>query len=116
MLSFRYRSVYTEDVAMAIYQTATYRVKPQAVDKVKRAIEQFVAYVKANEPGTRMYVAWQQQDDPTRFIHLFIFEDAAAQTRHSESEDVKRFESVYSPELIGGDVVFTDFNLIATNQ
>jgi quinol monooxygenase YgiN len=101
---------------MPIYQTATYRVKPQAVEKVKRAIIEFVQYVKANEPGARMYVAWQQQDDPTRFIHLFIFEDAAAQTRHSESEAVKRFESIYSPELVGGDVVFTDHNLVATNQ
>jgi hypothetical protein len=26
---------------------------------------------------------------------------------------VKRFESVYSPELVGGDVVFTDYELIA---
>jgi quinol monooxygenase YgiN len=101
---------------MAIYQTATYQVKPQAIGKVKQAIEEFVHYVRANEPGTRMYVAWQQQDDPTRFIHLFIFEDTAAQTRHSESEAVKRFESIYSPELVGGDVVFTDFNLVATNQ
>ncbi len=101
---------------MAIYQTATYQVKPQAVDKVKRAIEEFVAYVRANEPRTRMYTAWQQQDDPTRFTHLFIFEDAAAQTRHSESDAVKRFEAVYSPELVGGDVVFTDFDEVATNQ
>lgn len=101
---------------MPIYQTATYQVKPQAVEKVKRAITEFVQYVQANEPGTRMYIAWQQQNDPTRFIHLFIFEDEAAQTRHSESEAVKRFESIYSPELVGGDVVFTDFDLVATNQ
>ena len=101
---------------MAIYQTATYQVKPQAVEKVKRAIEEFVEYVHANEPGTQMYVAWQQQNDPTRFIHLFIFKDVAAQTIHSKSEAVRRFESVYSPELVGGDVVFTDFDLVATNQ
>ena len=103
-------------MSMAIYQTATYQVKPQAVDKVKLAIEEFVRYVHGNEPGTKMYVAWQQQDDPTRFIHLFIFEDEAAMTIHSESSAVKRFEAVYSPELVGGDVVFTDFNLVATNQ
>jgi quinol monooxygenase YgiN len=101
---------------MPIYQTATYQVKPQAVVKVKRAIKEFVQYVRANEPGTHMYVAWQQQDDPTRFIHFFIFEDAAALSRHSESDAVKRFESVYSPELVGGDVVFIDFNQVATNQ
>ena len=101
---------------MAIYQTATYQVRPQAVAKVKQAIEDFVRYVRANEPGTRMYVAWQQQNDPTRFIHLFIFADETAMTIHSESDAVKRFESIYSPELVGGDVVFTDFDMVATNQ
>jgi quinol monooxygenase YgiN len=105
-----------EDTGMAIYQTATYQVKMQAVGKVKEAIEEFVQYVRSNEPGTRMYVAWQKKDDPTCFIHLFIFEDEAAQTRHSESEAVKHFESIYSPELVGGDVVFTDYDLVATNQ
>ena len=91
-------------------------IRLQAVEKVKQAIEEFVSYVRANEPGTRMYIAWQQQDVPTRFIHLFIFEDSAAQTRHSESEAVRRFEAVYSPELVGGEVVFTDFNLVASNK
>src|SRR5512133_3305100 len=100
---------------MPIYQTATYQVRPQAVEKVKRAVEEFVDYVRANEPGTRMYVGWQQQDDPTHFIHLFIFENKEAQTRHSESDAVQRFEAIYSPELVGGPVVFTDFNLVATN-
>jgi len=101
---------------MAIYQTATYQVRPQAVPKVRQAIEEFVRYVQANEPGTQMYVAWQQQTEPTRFIHLFIFKDEAAQTIHSESAAVQHFESIYSPELVGGDVVFIDFDLVASNQ
>jgi quinol monooxygenase YgiN len=50
--------------------------------------------MKANEPGKHMYLAWQQKDDPTRFLHLFIFEDAAAQTRHGQSEAVKRLEAI----------------------
>ncbi len=98
---------------MPLYQTGGYRVKPSAVNKVKQAIKEFVAYVQANEPGTKMYLAWQEKDDPTNFLHLFIFEDAAAQRRHGQSEAVKRFESVYSPELVGGEVVFTDYEMIA---
>ena len=98
---------------MAIYQTGGYQVKASAVNKVKEAIKDFVEYVQANESGTRMYLAWQQKDDPTRFLHLFIFQDAAAQARHGESEAVKQFESVYSPELVGDDVVFTDYEMIA---
>ena len=98
---------------MPLYQTGGYRVKPSAVNKVKEAIKEFVAYVQANEPGTQMYLAWQEKDDPTHFLHLFIFKDADAQRLHGESEAVRRFESIYSPELVGGEVVFTDYEMIA---
>jgi quinol monooxygenase YgiN len=99
-----------------IYQIAHYQVKSSAIEKVKRAIEELVRYVQANESGTRMYQAWQQEEDPTRFAHLFIFADAAAQALHSKSDAVRRFQSVYSPELVGGDVVFTNYGLVATND
>jgi hypothetical protein len=29
---------------------------------------------------------------------------------------VKRFEAAYRPELSGGEVVFTDYEMIASNQ
>lgn len=54
---------------MPIYQTGAYRVKPSAVEKVKLAIQEFVSYVQANEPGTQMYLAWQEKDDPMKFVH-----------------------------------------------
>jgi len=98
---------------MPIYQTGGYRVKPEAVEKVKQAIQVFVKYVQENEPGTKMYLAWQEKSDPTRFNHLFIFENEAAQARHGGSAAVKQFESVYSLELVGGEVVFTDYEMIA---
>lgn len=98
---------------MAIYQTGGYQVKAPAVEKVRKAIQDLVPYIQENEAGTQMYLAWQQKDDPTRFLHFFIFEDDEAQTRHGQSEAVHRFESVYSPELVGGDVVFTDYEMVA---
>ena len=101
---------------MPIYQTATYQVKPAAVDAVKAAIEAFVQYVKENEPGTRLYASWQQQDDATRFVHLFIFENDDAHVTHGNSNAVKAFEAVYRPELVGGPVVFTDYIQVATNS
>ena len=97
---------------MPIFQTGGYRVKSSAVEKVKRAIQVFVRYVQEHEPGTKMYVAWQEKKDPTRFLHLFIFEDETAQARHGESAAVRQFESVYSPELVDGDVVFTDYEMV----
>ncbi len=101
---------------MAIYQAAEYQVTAEGVEEVKRAIREFVDYVRAAEPRTRMYKAWQRQDDPTRFVHLFTFESEAAQAAHSELAAVERFEATYRPYLVGGDVVFTDFVLIASND
>jgi quinol monooxygenase YgiN len=98
---------------MPIYESGGYQVKVSAVDKVKKAIEEFVRYVQANEPGTEMYLAWQEKNDPTRFLHLFIFKDAASQALHGKSEAVRRFESVYSPELVGGSVTFTTYEMPA---
>jgi quinol monooxygenase YgiN len=100
---------------MPIYQTAHYQVRAEAVDRVKTAIEEFVAYVAQNEPGSRLYAAWQEVEDPTKFVHLFIFEDEAAHQAHGSSEAVAKFEAVYRPELTAGPVVFTDYQLVAAN-
>jgi quinol monooxygenase YgiN len=101
---------------MPIYQTAHYQVNAAAAEKVKAAIEEFVAYVAGNEPGTKMYTAWQQADDPGKFVHLFEFADEAAHQAHGRSAAVRAFEAVYVPELVDGPVVFTDYVQIATNS
>jgi len=69
---------------MPIQTIARYRVKPSGIDRVKRAIAEFVPYVRANEPGTKLYFAWQSQDDPTQFVHFFIFENEAAHAAHAK--------------------------------
>jgi len=99
-----------------IYQTAHYRVQPAAIAEVRAAVEEFVRYVRDNEPGTRMYSAWQQRGDPGRFVHLFIFADQAAQRVHGESAAVRQFEAVYGPHLVDGPVDFTDYDQVATNR
>jgi quinol monooxygenase YgiN len=98
---------------MAIYETGAYQIRPSAAEKLKRAIRAFVEYLQTNESGTEMYLAWQQKDDPTRFLHLFRFKDNAASRLHGESNAVKNFEAVYRPELVGGDVVFTEYEMVA---
>ncbi len=101
---------------MSIYQTARYRVNEEGVDDVRRAIDEFVTYVVDNEPGTLIYTAWQQKDDPTRFVHLFMFEDETAQAEHGRSAAVRRFEAVYRPLLLDGPVEFTDYVQVASNR
>jgi quinol monooxygenase YgiN len=98
-----------------IYQTAHYQVKAEAVGDVTAAIVQFVDHVRESEPGTWFYVAWQAKDDPSKFVHLFTFEDEQAHQAHGRSEAVRAFEAVYQPHLVGGPVVFTDYQMVATN-
>ncbi len=84
-----------------IRQLARYEVRPESLDECLAAISEFVAHVRANEPGTLRYDVWQDKDDPTRFVHVFVFRDAAAHTIHSESAEVKRFAEHPLPELPG---------------
>jgi quinol monooxygenase YgiN len=99
-----------------LYQTANYQIKKQSIEKVKKAIVEFTKYVKENEPETLMYIAWQEKDDQTSFIHFFIFKNKEAQEIHGKSPAVKKFESIYTPELLNKGVKFTDYTMISTKQ
>lgn len=101
---------------MAIYKTAHFQVKVESVDRCRQAIKEFVEYVQANESGTRLYLSLQSREEPTEFIHFFIFEDPSAEEIHRRSEAVERFTSILYPELVGDDVNFTDYDLLATSQ
>ena len=98
-----------------IRQLARYQVRPQALARVRAAIDEFVAYVKAKEAGTFRYEVWQEKNDPTRFVHLFVFRDQAADQAHSESAEVKKFASILYPECLA-PVEFIDYVEIASNH
>ena len=98
---------------MPIYQTARFKVRPEARERCEQAIREFVAYIKEREPGTLVYTSVQEQDDPTSFLHFFIFENAAARERHRNSDGVRRFTDVLYPETIAG-VEFTEHAVVAS--
>jgi quinol monooxygenase YgiN len=103
----------TEKDTHEIRQLARYQVRPDGLERCLAAIREFVAYVRAGEPGTLRYDVWQERGDPTRFVHLFVFRDAEAIRIHSESPAVKKFTSVLYPECTA-PVEFIEYNLVVS--
>ena len=100
-------------LSMPLFITATYQVRKESVEEVKKAIKKFTKYIAEHEKDTTLYLAWQDIEDITKFTHIFIFKDEEARNVHSNSEAVKEFEEVYTPALIHGPVVFKHYENIA---
>ncbi len=104
----------SENKSKEIRQLARYQVRPESLEKCLAAIQEFVAYVRANEPGTLRYDVWQEIADSTRFVHIFTFRDAEADRIHSESAAVKKFSGILYPECLA-PVEFVDYRLVTSN-
>ncbi len=104
----------TDSAGPEIRQMARYQVRPEALDRCLVVIREFVAYVRANEPGTLRYEVWQEREEPTRFVHMFIFRDATARDIHSQSAGVQKFTSVLYPECLA-PVEFIDYQMLVSS-
>jgi quinol monooxygenase YgiN len=100
---------------MPIYMTATFQVKKESVAKCKDAIAAFIAHVADNEPDTRLYMALEEGEAPTRFLHVFWFASEEAEQVHRHSDYVKRFTDTLYPETLSG-VEFKRYSLVASNR
>ncbi|MEC8957194.1 MAG: antibiotic biosynthesis monooxygenase [Nitrospinota bacterium] len=99
---------------MPIIITASYQVRPQTIDKCKRATENLVEYVKENEEGTLFYIAKQEKLNPYAFLHTMIFKDEVALTLHRSSEAAEKFVSIVYPSAID-PLEFKEYESIANN-
>jgi quinol monooxygenase YgiN len=104
-----------EDILSEIRQLANYEIHPEAIERVKAAIREFVDYVRSNESGTLRYDVWQNREHPTRSVHIFIFRDQEAHNLHSASAQVKKFSDLLYPECLV-PVEFIDYQKIASKS
>jgi quinol monooxygenase YgiN len=99
---------------MPILMTARYQVKPQAIDRCKKAIQYLVDHVNENEKETLFYMAQQEKLNPYAFLHIMIFKDEVALTMHRSSQAAEQFVKVLYPETID-PLEFKEYNLTGTN-
>ena len=100
---------------MSIHMTARFEVEKEALEVCKRAIQDFVDYVRTNEPGTILYTSLEEKEHPGRFLHYFIFRDDRARELHSNSDAVNRFTNILYPNIVA-PVEFTEFIVFATTK
>ena len=100
---------------MPIYMTARFEVQKEVLEICRQTIQEFVDYVRANEPDTILYTSLQEKENPTRFLHYFLFRDEKAREIHSNSDAVNRFTSVLYPNLVA-PVEFTEYVVFANTK
>jgi len=100
---------------MPIYMTARFEVQKEALEICKHTIQEFIDYVRANEPDTILYISLQEKENSTRFLHYFIFHDEKAREIHSNSDAVNRFTSLLYPNLVA-PVEFTEYSNFASTS
>jgi len=97
-----------------IHELARYEVRPEALERCVEAIHEFVAYVRASEPGALRYEVWQEAEHPTRFVHIFVWKDGEANRIHGESAAVKKFAGILYPNCLA-PVEFVKYRQIDAN-
>jgi quinol monooxygenase YgiN len=95
-----------------VANTAAFAVRPESVARCEEVIREFVDGVTREEPGTRLYVSLHEARDPTRFVHVMVFDDEAAAAAHREADRTRRFTQQLYPHTLEG-VAFTDCSLVA---
>ncbi|MBD3252761.1 hypothetical protein GF386_03460 [Candidatus Pacearchaeota archaeon] len=97
------------------HKIVTYTAKPDKIEEVKKLVNQFVEYVKENEPETLVYECYQDKKDSSSFIQFMTFLSEEAEERHKNSGQCRRFV-----ELLYGNLVeepeFGDVNLVKSNR
>ncbi len=99
---------------MPIFMTAHYQVRPHAIDRCKKAIQNLVEHVKENEKETLFYMAQQETLNPYAFLHTMVFKDEVALTMHRSSKAAENFVKILYPETID-PLEFKEYHLTATN-
>ena len=92
---------------------ATYKVRPDKVKEVKKAVHEFISEGRKHEPRT-LYLVFRKEDEHT-FVHWMSFENEAAERRHSQSKYNDRFVRKLLANCVGKPAL-GEFRLLAASR
>jgi quinol monooxygenase YgiN len=96
--------------ANAIFRIARYSIQPEAIADCQAAIREIVGLTH-DEPGTLMYLVFQEAENPANLIHFSAYADAAALQAHVTGQPMlDKINAVISPVMIGTPT-FTHYTL-----
>jgi quinol monooxygenase YgiN len=78
-----------------IRKLASYRIDPESLEKVERAIQRFVEAIAKEEPETT-YEVYRIGDDAS-FIHLMAFPNRETERAHQAAPYTKEFVDMLYP-------------------
>ena len=78
-----------------IRKLANYRIDPESLEEVERAIKDFVSAIGKEEPET-VYEAYRITDDVS-FVHLMAFPNREAERAHQVAPHTTRFVDILYP-------------------
>ena len=70
---------------------ATIKLQEGKEGAFRQEAEKMVAHVKANGPGTLVYVLYQSTSDPTEFMFFETYSDQGAFSAHGASDSMRHF-------------------------
>ena len=96
-----------------IHMLAIFKVKPDKVDTIRLAVNQFIDAVRENEPGTLFYESYQGKGDSS-FFHVMTFENAVAEELHRQTPHMATFVGKLDPNC-EEEPGFVELELVGSN-
>jgi quinol monooxygenase YgiN len=93
-----------------IYRRAEFKVRHDKIEEAEGIIAAFITQVHTNEPDTKIYDAFLEEDGYT-FMHLMAFSGADAEEQHRNTPYLQEFVAKLYP-LCEVQPVFTKLSAI----
>jgi quinol monooxygenase YgiN len=94
-----------------IARTAEFEIKPGKKQVVIEAIEKFTRTVHVSEPGSKLYVSFQDKKDENKFIHIMVFENEGAELKHKTAGYTQEFVDIVNKACVK-KIIFKEFNFM----